>query len=276
MSQSKGSLDVRSRNEAFVDRTVTRIWEEVPTAENPYIAESFRCHGYDQLALMQKRSFVDVFYLLFRGELPTKVEAQLLEQLMIALINPGPRDPATRAAMNAGVGKTVSAHILPIGLTILSGSHNGSGEIEPSMRFLRKHKKKKPSVCVTELVESENKPEEGDWHIAPGFGSSFGGIDIVTGKLADALSSLPGSGETLQWASEFSQQLHEYDMGWLPTGLAAAALTDLGFQPRAASGLFQLLSSPGILAHGLELSNKPRTAMPYVSDDNYIIEDHES
>lgn len=61
--------------------------------------------------------------------------------------------------------------------------------------------------------------------------------------------------------------------GWLATGVAAAAFCDLGFMPRAAAGLFQLLCAPGLLAHGVELANKPVTALPWISDDDYVIED---
>jgi citrate synthase len=269
---SETAPKVRSRNEAFVERVATRIWEELPTAENPYIAESCRCHGYDLVELMQRRSFVDVLYLLFRGELPTPDAAQLLEQLMIALINPGPRTAAVRAAMNAGVGKTDPAYILPIGLTIHGGTHLGATEVEAAMHFIRRSVKLDPHQCATELLATEIKPAEGDWHIAPGFGSRFGGIDVVPTKLAKQLSTLPGSGEMLQWGCQFALALNNNSMGWLTTGVAAAVLSDLGFQPRVAIGLYQLISAPGILAHGVELANKPRTAMPHISDSNYIIE----
>lgn len=98
----------------------------MPSPDNPYIAEHCRCRGYDLFELVQKRSFVDIIYLLLRGELPTKDQAQLFETLLVALINPGPRHPATRAAMNAGVGKTNTAHILPIALPVLGGDHLGA------------------------------------------------------------------------------------------------------------------------------------------------------
>jgi citrate synthase len=61
-------------------------------------------------------------------------------------------------------------------------------------------------------------------------------------------------------------------MGWLTTGVAAAVFCDLGFQPKIGGALFQLLGAPGLAAHGLELANKPITAMPYISDENYVIE----
>jgi len=270
MSKSR-HVAVESRNESFVKKTRTTIWQEVPSEDNPYIAETCRCHGYDLIELMQNRSFVDVLFLLFRGELPQSGQSQLLEHLMIALINPGPRHPATRAAMNAGVGKTDSVHILPIALAVLGGEHLGAGNIEPAMRFLRKHSKKDASAVAQELLAVE-KPDEGDWPIAPGFGSRYAGIDQLPNSIAEQLVKMPSAGKCLQWGQAFASALEADQMGWLFPGVAAAVFADLGFQPRMGPGLFQLLSAPGLYAHGIELANKPTTAMPFIQDENYVIE----
>ena len=270
--ENKRHQKVSSRGEKFAKHITTRIWEEIPSEKNPYITETNRCHGYEQLTLMQGRSFVEVLYLLFRGELPTAQEAELLEQLMIGLINPGPRHPATRAAMNAGIGKTDVEHILPISLSILSGAHLGAGEVEGAMRFLRKNSKKTPEQVVQGLLNESAPPTEGDWHIAPGFGSHYGDVDIIPNKMGNQLIALKGAGKILMWGNQFSQILQDNHMGWLSTGVAAAVFADLGFQPRYGAGLYQLLSAPGLLAHGIEQSNKPITDMPYISDENYVIE----
>jgi len=265
---------VTSRNDVFAEKISTRIWEELPSAENPYIAESNRCHGYDLIELMQQKSYVDMFYLLFRGNLPSADERQLLEQLMVGLINPGPRHPATRAAMNAGVGKSDPQNVLPISLTIMGGEHLGAGEVEGAMRFLRKHRKADPvQTAELLLVElADTRPEQGDWHIVPGFGSRFGGIDLTPSKLVETLLECPGSGALLDWACDFSSALNKAGMGWLSVGVAAAVFADLGFHPRYGAGLFQLLSAPGLLAHGMEQANKAITAMPFVSDNAYVID----
>ncbi len=264
---------VTSRNDAFAEKITTRIWEEVSSADNPYIAESSRCHGYDMMELMKGCSYIDMFYLLFRGELPSEHERQLLEQLMIGLINPGPRHPATRAAMNAGIGKTDPEHILPIGFMILGGAHLGAGEIESSMRFLRKHARRPAEEAVEMLLKTSTRPDEGDWYIAPGFGSRYGSVDIMQSKVASVLANLNENWKVLRWGCEFSSLLSPHHMGWLTTGLAAAAFADLGFQPRYGAGLFQLICAPGLLAHGVEQLNKPITAMPFVKDEDYVIEE---
>lgn len=264
---------VKKRDELFSAKMSTRIWEETPSEGNPYIASSARCHGYAITELVEKCSFIETLYLLFRGELPGEKEALLLEKLMIFLINPGPRHPATRAAMNAGIGKTNPEHILPISLTILGGAHLGAGEIEASMRFLRKYSRKSAEEAIEMLFKETVAPDEGDWHIAPGFGSRYGSIDVMPGEMAKRFAELDVDRKILKWGCEFAQLLAPHQMGWLMTGLAAAVFAELGFQPRYGAGLFQLLSAPGLLAHGMEQSNKPLTAMPFVKDEDYVIEE---
>ena len=265
--------DIQSRNEPFAARTATRIWEEVPSAENPYLSQTCRCHGYDLGDLMRKRSFVDVVYLLLRGDLPTIAQRQLFETLLIGLVNPGPRHAATRAAMTAGVGKSDTAHILPIGLSILGGAHLGGTEVSEAMTFLRRHRRDDPEEQASTLLTATEHLPAGDWHIAPGFGSRFGGIDPQPRAIVDQLQDLAGAGEALFWGSRFAEVLSSAGGGWLMPAVAAAVFLDLGFHPRAGAGLFQIAAAPGLLAHGLEMANQPRTAMPFPDDDHYFIEE---
>lgn len=265
-------VNVQSRNEPFSKRAATRIWSEQPSNDNPYIAASALCHGYDLFELMEKRSFVDVFYLLFRGDLPSAAEASLLQALMIALINPGPRHPATRAAMNVGVGKTNPLHILPIASAVLGGEHQGGGEIEGAMRFFRKYYKTDPAGLSQAAHQSDVGEEDLTTSLTPGFGKRHGGIDIMATGIAEHLLTLEAAGSALKWGDKLAKLLEPTGNGWLLTGVAAAVFADLGFQPKAGGALFQLLGAPGLVAHGLEVANKPITAMPYVSDDNYVIE----
>lgn len=261
---------VRKRDMTFADRTQTRIWQEVPSEENPYLAEHCRCHGYDILELAGKRGFADVLFLLFQGELPNSEQAGLLETLLIAMINPGPRHPATRAAMNAAVSRTRTHHLLPIGLSVLGGAHLGSEEVLAAMRFLAANLDRSPAETALECLATP-RPGDGDFHPAPGFGSRFGGIDPMPRKIASLLGVLPQTGRALTWGERFAEILSTHGMGWLVPGLAAAAFHDLGFSPWAGAGLFQLACAPGILAHGLELADKPINAMPFLDEEHYVI-----
>lgn len=271
MTASQPTNHVQARNDSYVARQTTKIWQETPTANNPFVAAHATCHGYDLNALIAQRSYTEVLFLLFRGELPTPEQARLLESLMIAFINPGPRHLATRAAINAGIGKTLPEHMLPIALSVMGGKHQGAGQVEVAMRTLRANMKSPASDVANTLLEGFEFPGEGDAELMPGFGSHFNSRDHLTQTIADQLSTLPGNWPAITWAQQFVAALPE-NLGWLPHGVAAAAFCDLGFLPRAGVGLFQLISAPGLLAHGLEYANKPITALPRISDENYVIE----
>lgn len=270
---------VESRNETFTDRTATKIWHEVPSKNNPYIPSTIECHGYDLFELMKKRSFVDTFFLLFKGELPEKHESKILETLMIALINPGPRHLATRAAMNTAVGKTNPMHILPVGLSVLGGKYLGGADIDLIMRFFRKNNKSKAKTFIDGILDQPATQDGSPKSIEDtlnenilGFGKYYGGIDTIAEQIIQCMSEIHEPGPALKWGITLNDILKTYGSGWLITGVAAAVFSDLGFHPRAGGSLFQLLGAPGLAAHGVELSNKNFTAMPYVKDENYVIE----
>ncbi|MBI3773242.1 MAG: citrate synthase [Gammaproteobacteria bacterium] len=273
MSETKSSSKVSLRKEAFADRISTEIWQEIPASDNPYVATDARCHGYDLLDLVRHRSFIDVLYLLFRSELPNSGQSKLLESLFIGLINPGPRHPATQAAMNAGVSKVDYAHILPIALSIQGGSYLGGKEVELAMRFLVEHVQSSAREVAAALMRTYRPRPQGDNHIAPGFGSRYGDIDILCQKIALELLKLPAAGVTMKWAQEFVEELGCVGQGWLSPGIAAAVLTDLGFKPSAGVGLFQLISAPGLLAHGVEMAGRPLTAIPFIDQEHYVIDE---
>ncbi len=268
----KNHPQVKNRNIEFASRIVTNIWQEIPSAENPYLAESCRCHGYDLIELTKESSYIEVLYLLFLGELPTPIQSKLLETLFIGFINPGPRHPATRAAMNAGIGKTYPTHILPIGMSVLSGAHLGGKEVEESMRFIDSNQEKDPEKLVSDLLLNTTQNAEVDNHIAPGFGSRYGSIDPLPQQIASLCEQIAENGETLRWGATFASALKPHGMGWLATGVAAAVFCELNIHPRAGSGLFLLINAPGLLAHGVEMAGKPISAMPFLDEKKYIID----
>lgn len=273
MDKAKDIHSPRLRNDRFSEKIATKIWQELPSADNPYVAKQCLCHGYDLLELMKSCSYAEVLFLLFRGEFPSDDARRLLEALMIGLINPGPRHPATRAAISSAVSKTNVTHLLPISLSILSGSHLGADEVGQCMEFIKRHQHADPPALAEELTVTQPRPGEGDWRVAPGFGTRFNSIDILPQRIADTLLTQPAAGEALQWAKRFADALASHRAGWLIPAVAAAALLDLGFHYRQGAGLFQLLSAPGLLAHGLEMSNKPITSIPFIDNEHYFIEE---
>ena len=260
--------EVKRRDINFAERTRSKICKEIASADNPFVAEKMLWHGYDVLELMDKRSFVDVIFLLLKGELPSSAQSQLFEKTLIMLANPGPRHAATRAVMNASVSKTKPAHFLAIGMALASGEHLGAGEVHNAIKFVRRHLRKNPAD-VARQRRAERSPDDSEERMAPGFGSNHGSIDTLAQDFASELFKACPDSPAFQWAQQFCDAIGEDGMGWLPTGVAAVAFVELGFTPQAGAGLYQLGASPGLLAHGIEMAGKPLHAMPFVADENY-------
>jgi citrate synthase len=260
-------MDARKRDDIFTQKAKTKIWHEQPSADNPYVAQTCRIHGYDIEELSGSISYTDAIYLNIKGEIPTPDKKALLNAIFVALSNLGPRHPATRAVMSAAVSKTKISHLLPIGLSVLSGDVSGANEVEAAVKFIRKNINK-PAASVAEL-SVKTKQDPNSPIITPGFGTHYGAIDLIAERFANKLSTYPAADRAIQWGIDYATALKPYGYGWRLTGVAAACFADIGFPPRASGGLFQLAAAPGLLAHGLEMCSQSVTAMPFVDDNDY-------
>ncbi|PCH95404.1 MAG: citrate synthase [Gammaproteobacteria bacterium] len=256
----------------YAAKTQTNITLEQSSAVNPYVAKVNFLHGYNVIDLMEKKSFVEVLLLLFVGELPEPTKVQLFERLMIVLMNLGPRHPAVKAAMVAGVSKANAEHLLPIGLSVLGGKSNGAKEVERAVTFLQCNIAKPAAEVANKLIIAmKDNKLMGEFHLCPGFGNHYGGIDEYTSDVAKQITTdIQSEFSFINWASDFSECIAPYHMGWLKTGLAAAVFCELGIGAREAIGLFQLICAPGIFAHGIEQTHKPITAIPMLSDEEHV------
>ncbi|MBL4761465.1 MAG: citrate synthase [Gammaproteobacteria bacterium] len=264
---------VEIRNDTYAEKPSTKIWKEIACESNPYICKKALCHGYDLFDIAQKKSFSDSLFLLLLGELPSPEQSELLEKVMILFMNPGPRAYPVRAAMKVGSGRTAVEAILPAAIAVAGGSHLGSAEVGGAVKFFRASLDKTPQEVYEQCLEKiEAHDGRSDLHILPGFGARFGSIDTLVQNKADILCSLSGAGRACAWSREFGALLEKHNLGLLETGLFAAVVFDLGFEYRLANCLFQLVSAPGMLAHGVEVSRQPVTDMPFVSEENYVIE----
>lgn len=259
----------RSRETAFPERVRTRVWEEQPSVDNPWIACGARCHGYALDAMARQLSLEDTVFLLLRGELPDATQRQLFSRFLVSFCNPGPRHAATRAVMNAAASGTRTAALPAIGLALLGGEHLGSAEVEQSAAFILAHRGEDPVAIAAQRIRGLSPAEGHEQRAAPGFGSLYGGIDTFCVALAAPLLELARPDGALAWANAFARALAPGGCGWLQPGLAAACLLELGFAPRATGLVYQFASLPGLIAHALETAGRGITAMPFVSEDRY-------
>ncbi len=255
------SIKVSHRGDKFATRLNTKITNEVSATDNPYLVDTAYYFGYEHLDLLDKKSFSDVIFLLFRGQLPSEADAKLFNQILLAFINPGPRHPAVQAAIATGVGKTQTEHILPIALNIYSGNFDGPGEIGHYLKFFRKHIN----------IEPDELSETYDLNDLPGFGTLYGDPDPYAEKLL--LYFCKNHDRTMiNWLKDLNLKRNEVGDGITKSGLCAGVLSELGFLPRQAASIMQIMAAPGLVTHGLEYCNKPLTSMFFENDDQYELQ----
>lgn len=239
----------------FSEHMHSHIWEEQAEPDNPFATAACYCRGYDVYGeLLNKASYIDYLFLLFKGERPSEQAAAALETIAIALANPGPREPSVHAAMAAGVGGSPAASVLMAALAAGAGSYGGGREVLLAMELWRE--------CGDDLSRWESRLAADQaasrplfWpqmDHAPGFdphGESC--ATPVRQVLARLLGIMPQG--RLAWLAQHSNSLEA--AAGIPlamSGAVAAALTDLGFTPNEGEMLTLLLRLPGAAAHAME------------------------
>lgn len=245
----------------------TRIWHEEPEADNPFATRVARCHGYDVFGAMLGRArWVDMLFLLLRGEAPGAQQADLLEALAVALANPGPRDASVHAAMCGGVCGSTAASSLIAALGVGAGQHTGAREVWLAMQGwlaagsdVERWRGWRASLDAPDAVASTWPRCAG----SPGFDPH--GVStptIVRQLLAHLADRSPG--EVLPWLRAQRTALETVAGGPLTiAGVAAAAFCDLGFDAQQGEMLFLLLRLPGAAAHALEQAGYGHKRFPF-------------
>lgn len=236
------------------DAIRTRIWREEPEPDNPFATRAAYCRGYDVYGeMLGNARWVEMLYLLFREDVPTPSQADLLETLAVALANPGPRDASVHAAMCGGVCGSTAASTLMAALAVGAGQLSGGREVYLAMQGW--------AECGVDMdawrSRLTNPAEESGtiWPTPehpPGFDPH--GVSTATHvqQTLTYLASL-SDGASLAWLQHNLSDLEAVAGRPLAlSGVAAAALTDLGFTPDQGEMLHLLLRLPGAAAHALE------------------------
>jgi citrate synthase len=214
--------------------------------------------GYPIEELIGRASFPDMVYLLLRGELPGRAQAELLEAAMVASVDHGPHAPSiavSRMAVSCGLpvnGAMASA------INVLDDVHGGAGQ-----------------QCMELYGEIAAEAGEGDpagateavlarWRAAgtkffPGFGHRFHPLDPRTPRLfallEDAAKAGVVSGRYARIGRAVEAALAKGRARPIPMnvdGVTAVIYSELGFAPELGRGIFILARALGILAHAWE------------------------
>lgn len=245
----------------------TRIWREDPEPNNPFAARAAYCHGYDVYGgLLGQARWAQMLYLLFRGEAPGAAQTDLLDALALALANPGPRDPSVHAAMCGGVAGSTAAASLMAALAVGAGRYGGAREVHDAIGIWS-HAGHNLTVWL-HLAAAWESQHLDIWPAAEhpaGFDPYGVTTPAVVLQTLEHLAAL-GPFSSLRWLVNQRTELEEaLGMPVAMTGVAAAAMVDLGFTAQQGEMLFLLLRLPGAAVHALEQSANGFKRFPFYS-----------
>jgi citrate synthase len=252
------------------ERIRTRIWQEEAEPDNPFASRVARCHGFDVYGdMLGKARWVEMLYLLFRGEIPSNGAAQLLEALAVALANPGPRDPSIHAAMCGGTAGSPAAASLIAALAVGAGQLFGGREILLAVQDwndcgtdLDAWRQRLSTRPAADSASAWPEPEH-----PPGFDPHGVTTTLVVEQTLGCLAGR-SPGPLLPWLVTRRTELE--GVTGLPlslTGVAAAAFADLGFTPEQAEMLHLMLRLPGAAVHALEQQEFGHKKFPFYEND---------
>ena len=219
---------------------------------------AFRGHPIEEL--VGNIGFAQMIWLMTRGDLPTKAQADLLEAALVAGVDHGPQAPsiaAARMAATCGVGLN---SVMATGVNMLGDVHGGAGE-QCAELYLSVYEHMKVDADLDSAVQDALTTWRGErGKIIPGFGHRFhkptdpraprlmalveeaAAAGTVTGqfaKIGAAVQSRIGADRGAPIAMNID-------------GATAVIFCELGFPPPLSRGLFCLSRSVGVLAHGWE------------------------
>jgi citrate synthase len=214
--------------------------------------------GYPIEELIGSAGFADMVYLLLRGELPGRPQAELLEAAMVASVDHGPQAPAiaiSRMAVTCGLpvnGAMASA------INVLDDVHGGAGQqcMELYREIAAEAGDDDPAGAAGAVVQ--RRRDAGSRYI-PGFGHRFHPVDPRTPRLFALLDAARSAGvvpgrfigigravEAALGAGRARPVPMNID------GVTAVIYSELGFEPELGRGIFILSRALGILAHAWE------------------------
>ena len=244
------------------------IWLEEPEPSDPFACRAAYCHGYDVYGeMLGNAGWVEMLYLLFRGEAPARSQAAALEILAVALANPGPRDASVHAAMCAGVGGSPAAAALTAALAVGAGGAGGAREVFRAMQDW--------AACGRDLEAwrrhwtAQAQPTQAPIDVWPEAEHPAGfdplGVETRTPvkQLLARLAAFDAESRCAWLQANLSSLEQASGHPLSVVGVAAATFVDLGMRPEQGEMLFLMLRLPGAAAHALEQRASGHKEFPF-------------
>jgi len=233
-----------------------------------------RVRGYDIAEIMGNLTYAETVFLLLKGELPSKAEAELMNAILVSSVDHGASPPSvlgTRAVVSGG--NSLNAAIAG-GILVIGDWHGGA--IEQAAKHLQKFGEK---LDDTGSNAAEVAVEMSAWlketkKRMPGFGHRIHTADPRTPRLFEIAEKHGYAGKHIQLCRALEKVLSEKLGRPLPInvdGAISAVISDMGFDWKLGKAFFIISRVPGLVAHAYEEMTRERPVrklgpMPYEYD----------
>lgn len=218
-----------------------------------------RYRGYAIEDLIGNVSFTQMIWLMTRGELPSRAQADLLDAALMSAVDHGPQAPSiaiARMAATCGVGLN---NAMASAVNALGDVHGGAGEqaveLYQSIAGRIDGGASMAEATASEIDDFTATKSE----FLPGFGHRFHPVDPRAPRLLELVDSAAKedavSGRFAEIGRAVEAELKHRKGKAIPMnidGATAVVYAELDFPAPLARGLFCLSRSVGILAHAWE------------------------
>ena len=218
-----------------------------------------RYRGYAIEELIGNVGFAEMIWLMIRGGLPTRGQAELLEIALVSAVDHGPQAPGiaiARMAATCGVGLN---NAMASGINALGDVHGGAGEQAVDFYLKIRSEMNDEENLETSVERVLDAFFSNGEKYVPGFGHRFHPIDPRAPRLLELTDLAANAGHV---TGEFAaigraievvlERLKGCRIPMNIDGATAVIYAELGFSAPLARGLFCLSRSVGILAHAWE------------------------
>jgi len=215
--------------------------------------------GYPIQELIGAVSFPQMIWLMVRGELPTVMQARLLEAALVASVDHGPQAPSIAISRMAVTCGAELNNAMASAINVLADVHGGAGQ--QCMELYQMIRTHAASGLETEAAVEAALPEYQEKYgkIVGGFGHRWHPVDPRTAPLVslveEAVAAGEVTGEYVAIGRAVEAVLTRKKGRSIPInidGSTAIIFSELGFEPEMGRGLFILSRSVGILSHAWE------------------------
>jgi len=211
--------------------------------------------GYDLASLVGRRSFAEVVYLLWKGELPTEREGKMMDALLTVGCDHSLNAPSADAVRFVASGGVPLQAAVAAGIIALGDFHGGA--IEGCAKMLqdevkRMRKEGRGADETADLILKEHKQAG---KRVMGYGHPTHTEDPRTKRLFTMAQELGVAGAHTELAKAIENATPKH-FGKLiivnVDGAIAAIMSDMGFDWRYGKGFYIVGRASGLVAHAFE------------------------